>query len=230
MKKMLFLILFVFIQNMAFSEDYGIFKANWNTVPLNRLLTVSYYVKAAGENPAKNKIKEVIQNYRTQTLELNGLHFGTSSDVQAAEELVDEAFRKYCDSGFSSYSPQSKCDKLTEIMNSCVEVSERKSAQVLIRSISFKFINSEFADWKTALKGEKIRFCAIKVDVDWKDAPLQAEGALDLVFYDQDGIKVSPDYSNATTLIAISRGNGEAKSVTFSPDRSRGAPVRFEIQ
>jgi hypothetical protein len=227
MKKMLFLILFVLIQNTAFSENFGLFKEDWNRVPVNQPVTVYCYVEVSKENPDKNEIKEVIQNYHSQTFEINGRSLG---DVRTAESLVDEAFRKYCGSDFSSYSPQSKCDKLTEFMNSCVEVSERKSAQVLIRSISFKFINSEFADWKAALKGEKIRYCAIKVDVDWNDAPLQAEGVLNFIFYDQDGIKISPDYSNTTTFIGISRGNGEAKSVIFSPDRSRGAPVRFEIQ
>jgi hypothetical protein len=160
MKKMLFLILFVLIQNTAFSENFGLFKADWNTISVNQLVTSD----------------------RNTTIYVDG------------------------------------------------RASTTTEKKIFVRSISFKFINDEFEDWKAALKGEKIRYCAIRVDVDWEKSPSQDDGRIELVFYDQDGIKVSPDYSNATTLIAISRGNGEAKSVTFSPDRSRGAPVRFEIQ
>ncbi len=113
------------------------------------------------------------------------------------------------------------------------------SDSISVRSISFKLINVEYENWKDALKGKKIRHCALKVDADLrKISNLDRGGYISLTFFDKDELQVRSAhkrggkvyYHDSVEIYLPALKAGAPQKVLFMPDASCGEPVRVEVE
>lgn len=260
MRKLLLFVCVLLIQGECFSEDFGLFKNSWNIVPLNKKMIVSYSVYETNPNPKREEIKVELERLRDlKRVAQEGPWWGSDRPTAPTADnwwekepqppskgdlnrALDRALEKYDSSmsSFSYYSIESKFERLVEIMNSTESIPETKSFRFLVRSVSFKWISTEYEDWKATLKGKKIRHCAVKVDTDLQSIALP-DGVswedITLVFFDEDGLEVTPSYKHgekvypARVKLSLSTLKaGTPQTILFMPDASCGAPVRFEIE
>jgi hypothetical protein len=257
MRRFLLFVCVLLIQGEVFPEDFGLFKNSWNTVPLNKQMTVSYSVYKTNPHPKREEIKVELERLRdlkkvaqeeplfepdrptaVNWWEDKGAARPSKGDLNRA---LDQALEKYDNSMSSFYSSiESKFERLIEIMNSEESASETKSFRFLVRSVSFKLISTEYEDWKATLKGKKIRHCAVRVDTDLQSIALPDMvfwENFSLVFFDEDGLEVTPSYkrgekvSPASVKLSLSTLKaGAPQTILFMPDASCGAPVRVEVQ
>jgi len=114
------------------------------------------------------------------------------------------------------------------------------TADILVRSVSFKLINVESKDWKAALQGKKMRHCAVKVDADLrKISKSDKYGYFSLKFFDRDGLLVKPArklrsgkvyYDDSVSISVSEVKSGIPIKILFMPDESCGAPVRVKVE
>jgi hypothetical protein len=214
MKKLTFLLLIIFAQNVALAESFGVFRGSWEKFPVNQTVTASYCVKESMPTADKEKLKRLIQ----QHVSTGRLDFGIRMDI---ESDIEEILHKY---GVYEYarSDEKKRENYIKAMNGPVPVT--KSTQVHIRSLSFKHVGSEYLEWKDAFKGKKVHYCAVKADVNWQGVPPEVVMVpFRIKFFDSNGLQIS-----AYDFVSIFRDN-MVGDITLYADPSYGKPVRFKI-
>jgi len=259
MRRFLLFVCVLLIQGVSFSEDFGVFKKSWNTVSSNKKMTISYSVYKTNPNPEREEIAAELERLRDliRAAQEGDGDYSSSTEVdwwndpvckqqaldQARDQALDQALKKYANSISSPYyvDAQSKYERLVRIMNSTESIPETKSFRFLVRSVSCKWISTEYADWKATLKGEKIRHCAVRVDTNLKNISLPDEVMfqnISLTFFDSDGLKVKIAskirdklyYSDSMSLSLSTLKAGAPLKILFMPDASCGAPVRVEVE
>lgn len=262
MRKLLLFVCVLLIQGECFSEDFGLFKNSWNTVTLNKKMTVSYSVYKTIPHPKRAEIATELERLRdlrrsaakeeptSKKYSAADAYFGGGKDWWVTEtykerldQALNQALEKYDKSLYVPYHADndSKFERLVEIMNSKESVQETKHFRFLVRSVSFKWISTEYEDWKATLKGKKIRHCAVRVDTDLKNISLPDEAKfqdISLTFFDSDGLNVKLAsklrdklyYSDNMSLSLLTLKDGAPLTVLFMPDASCGDPVRVEVK
>ena len=255
MRRFLLFVCVLLIQGEVYSEDFGLFKNSWNTVPLNKQMTVSYSVCKTNPHPKRKEIAAELERLRglrradqkgnwwddPSSKKEEGWWANPSGKEQDLDKALDQALEKYDNSMSSFYSSiESKFERLIEIMNSEESASETKAFRFLVRSVSFKWISTEYEDWKATLKGKKIRHCAVRVDTDLQSIALPDMvfwENFSLVFFDEDGLEVTPSYKRgekvypASVKLSLSTLKaGTPQTILFMPDASCGEPVRVEVE
>jgi len=256
MRRFLLFVCVLLIQGEGFSEDFGLFKNSWNEVSMNKQVSVTYSVYKTKPNPEREEIAAELERLRDlRRAAKEGDWWEDSSSKKKdwwddpsytqkeLDQALDRALEKYDHSLYLPYhaNNESKFERLAKIMNLKESVHETKSFRFLVRSVSYKWISTEYEDWKATLKGEKIRHCAVRVDTNLKNISLPDEAKsqdISLTFFDSDGLKVKLAsklrdklyYSDSMSLSLSTLKAGAPQKVLFMPDASCGAPVRVKVE